>query len=124
MLTSFKVGSISKLDLRRFIAWAMKEFDLPILQKFLNATPTAELEPITESYVQSDEEDMSMTYAELSTFGILRKQFKLGPYGMFQRLLHDWKDRMTPREIADKVKLFFHYYAINRHKQTILVGIP
>lgn len=41
---------------------------------------------------------------ELSTFGILRKQFKLGPYGMFQRLLHDWKDTRTPREVAEKVK--------------------
>lgn len=28
---------------------------MPVLQKFLKATPTAELEPITADYVQSDE---------------------------------------------------------------------
>src|SRR5438034_6407754 len=95
-----------------------ENFDLPILERFINATPTAELEPITKEYVQSDEVDMGMTYHELSTFGILRKQFKLGPYGMFQRLLHDWKDRMGPRDIAEKVKRFHHFYVINRHKMT------
>src|SRR3569623_321917 len=61
---------------------------------------------------------MGFTNAELSTFGILRKEHKLGPYGMFSKLLHDWKDKYTPRETADKVKRFYHYYAINRHKMT------
>ena len=28
---------------------------MPVLDTFLNATPTAELEPITADYVQSDE---------------------------------------------------------------------
>ncbi|KAK2763064.1 glutamine-dependent NAD(+) synthetase [Arachnomyces sp. PD_36] len=114
------IGSISKNDLKRFIAWAMEKFELPILSQFLDAVPTAELEPITKDYVQSDEADMGFTYAELSTFGILRKENKLGPYGMFSKLLHDWKDKYTPREIADKVKRFYHYYAINRHKMTTM----
>ena len=61
-----------------------------------------------------------MTYAELSVFGRLRKEQKLGPYGMFQRLRHDWKHMHTTEVIADKVKRFFHYYAINRHKMTTL----
>lgn len=115
-----KVGSISKTDLKRFILWAQKSFDLPILEGFLTATPTAELEPITKDYVQSDEADMGLTYNELSVFGRLRKEQKLGPYGMFQRLLHDWKDLMEPREVAVKVKRFHHFYAINRHKLTVL----
>ncbi|WEW54696.1 glutamine-dependent NAD(+) synthetase [Emydomyces testavorans] len=98
------IGSISKKDLKRFIAWAQKEFNLPILEDFLNATPTAELEPITKDYVQADEVDMGMTYDELSTFGICRKILKLGPYGMFEKLLHDWKS-LKPREVATKVKV-------------------
>lgn len=71
------IGGISKTDLKKFIAYAQEMFDLPILKKyvayfphirlnapltsacplpsFLDATPTAELEPITENYVQSDE---------------------------------------------------------------------
>ena len=48
------IGAISKRDLRAFIAWARTEFSLPVLSSFLTAVPTAELEPITSSYVQSD----------------------------------------------------------------------
>jgi NAD+ synthase (glutamine-hydrolysing) len=89
----------------------MTEMDLPILEEFLDATPTAELEPITSNYVQSDEADMGMTYAELSIFGRSRKEAKNGPYSTFTRLLHEWKDQYTPREIADKTKRFYHFYA-------------
>ncbi|KAF2749564.1 NAD+ synthetase [Sporormia fimetaria CBS 119925] len=114
------IGSISKTDLKRFIRWACSEFELPILEEFINATPTAELEPITSDYVQSDEADMGMTYAELSIFGKLRKEEKLGPYSMFLRLLHDWRGQYGPRKVADKVKRFHHFYAINRHKMTTM----
>jgi NAD+ synthase (glutamine-hydrolysing) len=114
------IGSIDKDDLKRFIAWAKTEWDIPILQEFLDATPTAELEPIEEDYVQSDEVDMGMSYAQLTVMGRLRKVNKLGPFGMFQRLVHEWRASMTPKEIADLVKRFHHYYAINRHKMTTL----
>ena len=114
------IGAISKTDLKRFIAYAADEFDMPILEDFLNATPTAELEPITKEYVQSDEIDMGMTYEELSVFGYLRKVQKCGPYSMFLNLLHEWTPRLTPAQVAEKVKRFFYYYAINRHKQTVL----
>ncbi|KAL6910440.1 hypothetical protein GGI43DRAFT_390145 [Trichoderma evansii] len=115
------IGSISKSDLKRFIAWASKSFDMPILEEFIHAIPTAELEPITENYVQSDEADMGMTYDELSRFGSLRKQHKLGPYGMFLRLLNEWggHGKLSPREIADKVKRFHYYHWLNRHKATV-----
>jgi NAD+ synthase (glutamine-hydrolysing) len=99
------IGSISKTDLKRFIAWAGKEFNLPILEDFITAVPTAELEPITKDYVQSDEVDMGMTYDELSRFGILRKMNKLGPYSMFLHLLNEWKDKMGPSDVAKKVKV-------------------
>jgi|TARA_R110002003_G_scaffold357_8_gene19143 NAD+ synthase (glutamine-hydrolysing) len=108
------------VDLKKFLRWAITAFDLPILESFISATPTAELRPITEAYVQSDEEDMGMTYAELSVFGKMRKEHKLGPYGTWARLCHDWADQYTPREVADKTKRFFHFYSINRHKMTTL----
>ncbi|TVY65710.1 Glutamine-dependent NAD(+) synthetase, partial [Lachnellula suecica] len=125
------IGSIDKSDLKRFIAWAETNFNLPCLHDFLTAVPTAELEPITKDYVQSDEADMGMTYDELTTFGRLRKVNKLGPYGMFEKLVHEWgKDRIRSEgddgpsyelaQIAEKVKRFFHFYAINRHKMTTL----
>ncbi|CCC71471.1 hypothetical protein NCAS_0H01610 [Naumovozyma castellii] len=114
------IGGISKTDLKKFIAYASKEYELPILDEFLNATPTAELEPITKDYVQSDEIDMGMTYDELSVFGYLRKVEKCGPYSMFLKLLHEWTPKLTPAQVAEKVKRFFFFYAINRHKQTVL----
>ena len=66
------IGGISKTDLKKFISYARHAFDLPVLDRldtpvvqfqrkslffdsFINATPTAELEPITADYVQADE---------------------------------------------------------------------
>lgn len=40
---------------------------MPILTEFLEATPTAELEPLAAA--QSDEVDMGVKYSELGTFG-------------------------------------------------------
>ncbi|KAK3048357.1 glutamine-dependent NAD(+) synthetase [Extremus antarcticus] len=113
------IGGVSKTDLKRFIAWAEPNFSLSILSSFLSAVPTAELEPITETYVQSDEADMGFTYDELSILGRLRKSFKLGMVGMFERLLVDWSER-TPRQVFEKVKSFMWFYAINRHKMTTM----
>jgi NAD+ synthase (glutamine-hydrolysing) len=85
----------------------------------LEAPPTAELEPITATHVQEDETDMGMTYAELSRFGRLRKIHRCGPVSMFEKLVQEWQ-HLPPREVAAKVKRFFYYYAVNRHKMTIL----
>lgn len=70
--------------------------------------------------MQTDEQDMGMTYAELSEYGRLRKQACCGPYSMFCRLVATWKGDLSPKEVADKVKHFFRCYAINRHKMTVL----
>lgn len=117
------IGGVSKTDLKRFILWAEKEFDMPILKQFLDATPTAELEPITADYVQSDEIDMGMTYDELSRFGRLRKVDKCGPVAMFVKLYHEWSQpprSLTADQVAEKVKKFWFFYAINRHKMTTM----
>lgn len=45
--------------------------------RIVAAPPTAELEPITKSYVQTDEMDMGMTYDELCIYGRLRKIMKV-----------------------------------------------
>jgi len=144
------IGGISKTDLKSFIGWAMKAFNLPILEQFLTAVPTAELEPISEDYVQSDEVDMGMSYDELSVFGRLRKVSKLGPWSMYEKLVSLWsappeENRaaisgrgeadhqqaetvhakihgrgLSPRIVAEKVARFYHYHYINRHKMTVL----
>lgn len=62
------LGSIDKAAVSGFIAWVQAESDMPCLEGFLAATPTAELEPVVEDYTQSDEADMGITYAELTAF--------------------------------------------------------
>jgi len=113
------IGGISKPDLRRFLNWAKDTLGYSALTEIVAAPPTAELEPITETYTQTDEDDMGMTYAELSRFGQLRKMEQCGPVSMFEKLVQEW-DHLPPREVAEKVKQFFRYYSINRHKMTTL----
>lgn len=114
------IGGISKEDIRSFLRWGAQRLGFPSLASVEKAPPTAELEPIRDDYVQTDEEDMGMTYEELGVYGRLRKIAKLGPVEMFKRLLHDWHDRASPFEIAVKVKRFFYFYSCNRHKMTTL----
>ncbi|GLT57303.1 hypothetical protein SLA2020_302850 [Shorea laevis] len=39
---------------------------------------------------------------------------------MFKNLGYRWVDRLSPSEVADKVKHLFKYYSINPHKMTVL----
>ncbi|GMK58908.1 hypothetical protein CspeluHIS016_0603500 [Cutaneotrichosporon spelunceum] len=115
------IGGISKTDLKRFIAYAETQFEMPILRSFLDAIPSAELIPIGEdNAVQSDEVEMGMTYDELSVFGRLRKVEKCGPFSMYGKLVQEWGNALAPSEIARKVKHFWYMHAINRHKMTTL----
>lgn len=116
------IGSFSKIDLKRFLFWSIKNRNLQTIESVVTATPTAELRPLdqkTGNFVQTDEEDMGMSYAELSTFGTLRKVNRNGPFSMFNSLLGIWK-HLSSKEISEKVKRFFRFYAINRHKMTVL----
>ena len=116
------IGSLSKIDLKRFLFWSIKNRNLKSIESVVNATPTAELRPldvINGNVVQNDEEDMGMSYVELSQFGTLRKINRNGPFSMFNSLLGIWKN-ISSKEIAEKVKRFFRFYAINRHKMTVL----
>lgn len=114
------IGSISKTDLRAFLRWAAVHLGYSSLGEVEAAPPTAELEPIRSDYTQLDEVDMGMTYEELSVYGRLRKIFRCGPVSMFKNLCFKWGSKLTPSEIAEKVKFFFKYYSINRHKMTVL----
>ncbi|KAI5859874.1 glutamine-dependent NAD(+) synthetase with GAT domain-containing protein [Durotheca rogersii] len=115
------LGSISKDDAKFFQRWAREKWDLPILTEFLEATPTAELLPLSAG-VQDDEEEMGLTYTELSIFGIMRKVDKLGPWSAYLRLLSEWRERpgYGPRQIAEKVFRFYRFHALNRHKACVI----
>ncbi|KAJ1622408.1 hypothetical protein T492DRAFT_885282 [Pavlovales sp. CCMP2436] len=107
------IGGISKTDLKGFLLWGAINLNYPSLAK---AAPTAELRPLGSA----GEEDMGMSYAELSRFGTLRKLGRCGPVGMFELLRAEWAHNLSATEVAVKVKRFFRFYAINRHKLTTL----
>lgn len=114
------IGSISKQDIRSFLIWAGKHLGYPSLLAVEAAAPSAELRPITDHVpAQLDEVEMKMTYEELSMFGRLRKLARCGPLTMFRKLVYLWP-RLSPQQVADKVKTFFRYYSMNRHKMTTL----
>eukprot|EP00127_Corallochytrium_limacisporum_P003787 Clim_evm1s153 gene=Clim_evmTU1s153 len=114
------IGGISKTDLKAFIAHYRDHVKCDMLSEFLDAPPTAELEPITEDYVQTDEVDMGMTYDELSIFGRLRKISLCGPLSMFRHVASEGINGVmySAAEVADKIKFWYRMYAINRHKMT------
>ncbi|KAL7546667.1 hypothetical protein ACHAWF_010001 [Thalassiosira exigua] len=120
------IGAISKGDLKRMLVFLSKEYPgFDVLAEIANAPPTAELRPIDAAtaeaagHSQTDEEDMGMTYEELGYFGRLRKISRCGPVGMFKKLVVTW-NHLAPSEVASKVKRFFYYYSLNRHKMTTI----
>ncbi|CAD8047094.1 unnamed protein product [Paramecium primaurelia] len=108
------IGSLSKNDLRELLLFCYKTFNFSAIQLILEAKPSPELRPQSaEGHVS--ENDMELTFNELETFAKLRKVQKLGPVSMFKKLRYLWSN-MTPQQVAEKVKKFFKYYALNRHK--------
>ena len=112
------IGGINKLDLRGFILTKQEKY--PSLKGVYEAPPTAELEPVTKEYTQTDEADMGLSYEELGDIGRERKIKCCGPVGVFSSLAPRWQDKYTPKETAEKIKHFFRAYSINRHKATVL----
>jgi NAD+ synthase (glutamine-hydrolysing) len=49
------IGGISKVDLRNFLRYMSQLPEFKLLQEFIDAPPTAELEPKNENYEQTDE---------------------------------------------------------------------
>ena len=96
------IGGINKDDLKKFLQYGKDFFGLDSLQGILDATPTAELRPLEDGVAettQTDEDDMGMTYAELTDFGFLRKTKNCGPLSMFKALCAKWK-HLSKQEIA------------------------
>jgi NAD+ synthase (glutamine-hydrolysing) len=65
----------------------------------LHLVPSAELEPITPTYRQTDESEMGLTYEELSVFGRLRTIAKCGPFNMFRKLSEQWHHRLSDLQV-------------------------
>ena len=93
------------------------------LEGILAAPPTAELEPLRDGrLVQTDEQDMGLTYNELSDLGRLRKQSACGPYTTFCKLIHSWNKSNSPAEIAHKVIFSFVEIVIKSGKNELTIS--
>lgn len=119
------IGAISKVDLKKMLVWSAQEFKYDILNEIVVAPPTAELRPMADDdadrieHSQTDEEDMGMSYEELGYFGRLRKISRCGPVSMYRKLCAKW-NHLSPSQVAAKVKLFFYFYGLNRHKMCVI----
>lgn len=113
------LGDVSKKQIKAALSYMRASRDIPLIDEILNQAPTAELVPLAENgtVVQEDEVDMGLKYEELEYFGHLRKNLFCGPLSMFYEVAAKWTET-DPAVIADKVKRFFRYYAMNRHKST------
>ncbi|KAK6750829.1 hypothetical protein RB195_002662 [Necator americanus] len=114
------IGSISKTDLRKFLEKAHDDYGMKSLKEVLNAVPTAELKPLVNGDVaQTDEEEIGLTYDELSVIGRLRRPLGMGPYSTFLALSSMWYPKYSYEEIEEKVRRFYWRYRVNRHKATV-----
>jgi len=111
------IGGICKEDLRRFLRHAGTKYQWQALIDTAGAVPTAELRP--NEAEQNDEEDMGMTYSELTLYGFHRKVLQQGSFSMCRSLMHKW-NHLPPREVMSKVKYFHAQHYRNRHKMTTL----
>ena len=62
------------------------------------------------------QEDMGMTYDELSIFGRLRKQAFCGPYSMFCKLIHTWRETCSASEVGEEVYIQSELYDVFTQK--------
>lgn len=113
------IGGITKCDLRNFLLYAAKEYGFKSLVDIVSAKPTAELEPITDDYVQSDESDMGFTYEELGVFAKLRNGARCGPVSMYQALEQLWgHNTYSSSSVNNNLNKHLPITATDRHHST------
>jgi NAD+ synthase (glutamine-hydrolysing) len=115
------IATLNKHHVFSIIKYSYDKLGWEVLSEILNAAPTAELQPSDGSHVQTDEEDMGLTYNELATFGRYRMDRMCGPFSMFDNLQEIWPE-MPIELLEEKVLRFFKRFGMNRHKA--VVGTP
>jgi NAD+ synthase (glutamine-hydrolysing) len=114
------IGTLSKFECRTLVEkigkYCNRECLQSVVQSLLNATPTAELVPLSLS--QNDEDDMGITYQELQTFGKCRTILRQGP-----RSMYFWLVELAEKNIdfaRNHVIKIWRFYCSNRHKTNSL----
>lgn len=110
------IATLNKKEVFAIIRYVYDQKGWKVLDEILTAAPTAELTPMqSDGKMQTDEEDMGLTYAELAHFALLRCERCSGPFSMFDALMEVFPD-MDLNQLQWKVERFFNRYTRNRHK--------
>lgn len=137
------IGGLCKDDLKSYLNYCCatrfveNKLLVEVVKEVIQAPPSAEL----TGSEQNDEEEIGITYDEISILGRVRRGFyaSSGPKGAFETV---WKNRnkepfcskvrcLKPSkeaktngdiatELAELIKRFYQRYARNRHKLTVL----
>jgi len=136
------IGGLCKADLKSYLKfcsdnlYALDSGLAETIRDIIKAPPSAEL----TGAEQRDEDEIGITYEEISLIGKVRRGIYgcSGPRGAFEiiwenrhcspfcdkiRCLKDRgpsREHRTAIELAELVKRFYHRYARNRHKLTVL----
>jgi NAD+ synthase (glutamine-hydrolysing) len=135
------IGSLPKKLIRQLLVYGAKRYNCPMMETIAKSVASAELQPmaavaasptgrpsafdddasIARQQQQNSEDEMGMTFDEIDTFGRLRLEQRCGPLSMYMKLVRQWSTTV-PRagDVAEKVKRFFRYYSLNRHKMSTL----
>ena len=116
------IETLNKKEVFGIIRYMYEQKGWSVLNEILTAAPTAELQPVTnDGKIQTDEEDMGLTYHELAYFALFRCERCSGPFSMFDALMEVFPE-LDLDQLQWKVERFFNRYTRNRHK--IPVGTP
>jgi NAD+ synthase (glutamine-hydrolysing) len=70
----------------------------------IESVPTAELRPLQDGQVvQTDEDEIGLTYDELAIIGKIRRPGCSGPYRMFLNLVTEWYPKYSYQEVCFSV---------------------
>jgi NAD+ synthase (glutamine-hydrolysing) len=150
--SSADINPISSLDkgfLKRLLNWCAQTtsmhqkgfqegYQFNMLEDIINITASPELTPVDkDGNIQDDEVAIGMTYDDVQLLGVLRKKERLGPLGMFYKLLEikkgqswtsvlldvkKYREVVSPINVYNKIAMFFKQYSTHRHKMNILTN--
>lgn len=111
------IGSLSKIDIKELFSYLHQELGWQVIKDIAEARATADLKP--ESVLQSDEQEIGLTFQEIDIFAHLRINKNasiINFYKEAQKIFWEY----SSEELLNKISIFFTRYSRNRHKVEVL----
>lgn len=113
------LGSMSKIDITNSLNFLYDKYskdasqDCSVIKEISQASPSAELKPLSEQ--QTDEKELGLSFQELDLFASARTELNCSVISCY-KVMENWLPNMAKQELLSKVKIFFTKYALNKHK--------